>query len=83
LKTALLFFALTAVADVETTQSCLRRETCVEVSPLFPEDRWAGYGVKAGMGLGLWWLSEQINTPAALYIVAVEQGVVAIWNLQF
>ena len=36
-----------AAYDVETTQSCLARQTCYEANPLMPSSRAGQYAVKA------------------------------------
>ncbi len=69
----------TAIADVETTQSCLSRGTCREGHPLVPDNRAAAYGVKAAGHVAL--CATGKRWP--IYVVSGIQGTVAGFNLRF
>jgi len=43
----LILLAGSAIYDVETTQSCLQRNTCHESNPIMPDSRAGQYAVKA------------------------------------
>lgn len=78
-----------AVADIETTQSCLHARTCQETNPLMPTNRWAAYGVKGMAFGGTFYVDYLIRKkwpnlpPVALYVGAGQQYFQAGLNLRF
>lgn len=83
---------LTAVADVELTQRCLRSGRCREGNPLMPTGRWRAYAVQAPLTLGAtylayrwkkkgvryWWV-PQLSLSAG-HGVGVAFGVRFVWG---
>ena len=61
------FIAMSAVsmaltiADIERTQHCLRRSSCVELDPLLPRSRAGMYAVNIPVNAGLMYLSYRLK----------------------
>lgn len=83
----LLFAAVgTAVLDVESTQSCLQRNTCIEGNPLLSNNRWNQYGLKVAIftPLFIWNYKSSSYVPKWIIVgTASSQGVIGALNLRF
>ena len=76
----------TAILDVESTQSCLHRQTCQEGNPLMGTNRWRQYGIKTAILAPVFvWQSKTDSTVPQWILIgtATSQGVVGSLNLRF
>jgi hypothetical protein len=53
-----LVFATTSL-DMEFTQHCLQRNTCVELNPTLPTSHWGMYATNTPVNLGVMWLAHK------------------------